>query len=108
MGKIYSARLVAGIGLSLTAVAAAEATDFSLPSAVDCVARSADTDFGPPLGCDHGPSPHNRTVLLTSLSTSTGTIALAGAFAAICYDGDSYQLTVPGPEQQRMWFGKKS
>jgi hypothetical protein len=67
-----------GRGLSMTAWAAAEAAEFTLPSDAVCNFKPSDNDFGPPDRCKDGSSPHSRTVYLTSLTTSS-TVILTGA-----------------------------
>jgi hypothetical protein len=56
------------------AVAVHEFVLFSRPSPALCVLPPKVPDFGPPEGCDDKTGEHSRTVVITSLATSTGTI----------------------------------
>lgn len=76
---------IAAIALGFGAVGAAELNDFVQPSAAACwLGRGV--DFGPPPGCGDGPQPHNRTVVVTAVSTSTLTMHSV----TIVYDAEHF------------------
>jgi hypothetical protein len=77
---------IAAVALGFGAVGAAEFNDFVQPSAIAC--HRAGADFGPPPGCGDGSQPHNRTVFVTALSTST---SLTMNSAHIVYDAEHFQ-----------------
>jgi hypothetical protein len=86
--KIYvGVASIGAIALCFGAVGAAELNDFVQPSAAACL-RGRGADFGPPPGCSDGPQPHNRTVVVTALSTGT---TLTMHTINIVYDAEHFR-----------------
>lgn len=78
MGNCEKCGLALGVGVCLFCLGVGGTYEFKQPSDLACSSPGTYRDFGPPMGCNDGPSPHNRsgwvnTVGATGPSSSTTT-----------------------------------